>query len=150
MSPRTTLRSGVKLLIFIAVTIVATGTLAATIANIQFGDKTTYSAIFTDVTGLNKGQEVRIAGVRVGTIDDIAVNSDRTTAKVTFDVATTSVLTQGTEATIKWRNLVGERYVALSQGAGGAAPLSSNATIPLARTHPGLDLTVLFNGFKPL
>ncbi|MEO7069025.1 MAG: MCE family protein, partial [Nostocoides sp.] len=73
-----------------------------------------------------------------------------TTAKVTFDVATTSVLTQGTEATIKWRNLVGERYIALSQGAGGAAPLPSNATIPRARTHPGLDLTVLFNGFKPL
>jgi phospholipid/cholesterol/gamma-HCH transport system substrate-binding protein len=145
-----TTSSLVKLLIFIAVTLLATGTLAATISNIQFGDKTKYSAIFTDVTGLNKGQEVRIAGVRVGTVDDIAVNTDRTTARVTFDVASTSVLTQGTEATVKWRNLVGERYIALSQGVGGAAPLAAGATSPLARTHPGLDLTVLFNGFKPL
>ncbi len=145
-----TTSSLVKLVIFIVITLAATGTLAATIANIQFGDKTTYSAIFTDVTGLGKGQEVRIAGVRVGTVRDIAVNSDRTTAKVTFDVATTSVLTQGTEATIKWRNLVGERYLALTQGAGSAAPLAADATIPLARTHPALDLTVLFNGFKPL
>ncbi len=144
------LSSLVKFLIFAAVTVLATGTLAATIANVQFGDRTTYKAMFTDVTGLSKGHEVRIAGVRVGTVDDIAVADDRNHAIVTFDVASTSVLTQGTVATIKYRNLVGERYIALTQGAGGAAPLTADATIPLERTHPALDLTVLFNGFKPL
>ncbi len=145
-----TTSSLVKFLIFAAVTILATGTLAATIANIQLGDKTTYRALFTDVTGLSRGHEVRIAGVRVGSVDDILVAGDRTHAVVSFDVSSTSVLTQGTVATIKYRNLVGERYIALTQGAGGAAPLAADATIPLERTHPALDLTVLFNGFKPL
>lgn len=140
----------VKFIVFAIVTILATGTLAATIANIQPGDRNTYTAVFTDVTGLAKGHEVRIAGVRVGSVKDIKVSKDRTHADVQFDVLTSSVLTQGTVATIKYRNLVGERYIALTQGPGEAATLHSGATIPLTRTHPALDLTVLFNGFKPL
>jgi phospholipid/cholesterol/gamma-HCH transport system substrate-binding protein len=52
--------------------------------------------------------------------------------------------------TVKYRNLVGQRYLALSPGPGAPAPLADGATIPLSRTHPALDLTVLFNGFKPL
>ena len=140
----------VKFIIFAIVTILATATLAATIANIQPGDRNAFKAVFTDVTGLAKGHEVRIAGVRVGSVKDIAVAKDRTHAEVTFDVLTSSSLTQGTVATIKYRNLVGERYIALTQGPGGASRLQDGATIPLARTHPALDLTVLFNGFKPL
>ena len=140
----------VKLIIFATVTLLAFGTLAATIANFQFGGTSTYRAVFQDVTGVVPGQDVRIAGVRVGEIKDVRVNSDRTTALVSFTVDKTSVLTQGTRATIKYRNLVGERYLALTQGVGGAAPLADGALIPLSRTQSALDLTVLFNGFKPL
>jgi phospholipid/cholesterol/gamma-HCH transport system substrate-binding protein len=71
-------------------------------------------------------------------------------AQVQLDVLRTSVLTRGTKATIKYRNLVGERYVALTQEVGGAAPLKDGATIGLDHTQSALDLTVLFNGFKPL
>ncbi|WP_030526810.1 MCE family protein [Phycicoccus jejuensis] len=140
----------VKLLAFVVVTVLATGVLAATIANVLPGDKATYRALFTDVTGLSSGQDVRIAGVRVGTVRDIRVATDRVSAEVTFEVLRSSTLTQGTAATIKYRNLVGERYVALTQEPGDATPLPEGGTIPLARTHPALDLTVLFNGFKPL
>jgi phospholipid/cholesterol/gamma-HCH transport system substrate-binding protein len=147
MSTRSSL---VKFLIFVVVTLVATGTLAATIANAQFGDKATYRGVFTDVTGLAPGQEVRIAGVRVGEVKSIAVASDRVHAVVDFSVLKTSVLTQGTRATIKYRNLVGERYIALTQDVGGATPLRDGATLGLDHTQSALDLTVLFNGFKPL
>jgi phospholipid/cholesterol/gamma-HCH transport system substrate-binding protein len=140
----------VKFLVFVVVTLLATGTLAATIANTQFGDKAHYAAIFTDVTGLAPGQEVRIAGVRVGEVTSIQVAPDRVHAKVGMDVLKTSVLTQGTKATIKYRNLVGERYIALTQDVGGATPLRDGATIGLDHTQSALDLTVLFNGFKPL
>ncbi|PRY57511.1 phospholipid/cholesterol/gamma-HCH transport system substrate-binding protein [Knoellia remsis] len=140
----------VKFIAFAVVTVLATATLAATIANIQPGDRNTYTGIFKDVTGLAKGHEVRIAGVRVGTVKKIAVAKDRTSANVEFDVLDTSVLTEGTIATIKYRNLVGERYISLTQGPGKATPLKDGATIPLERTKPALDLTVLFNGFKPL
>lgn len=140
----------VKFIVFVVATLLATGTLAATIANIQFGDKATYTAVFEDVTGLAAGQEVRIAGVRVGEVKAIAVAKDRVHADVEFKVLKTSVLTEGTKATIKYRNLVGERYIALTQEVGGARPLKDGATIGLKRTQSALDLTVLFNGFKPL
>jgi phospholipid/cholesterol/gamma-HCH transport system substrate-binding protein len=139
-----------KFLVFVAVTILATGTLAATIANTQFGDKATYTGVFKDVTGLAAGQEVRIAGVRVGEVTSISVAKDRVHADVEFAVLRTSVLTEGTRATIKYRNLVGERYIALTQEVGSAAPLKDGATLGLDRTQSALDLTVLFNGFKPL
>ncbi len=93
---------------------------------------------------------MRIAGVRVGEVDDIRVNTDRTTALVTFAVATTSALTRSTDATIKYRNLVGERYIALTQGTGSGAVLPPGSTIGVDHTQPALDLTLLFNGFKPL
>ena len=145
-----TTSSLVKLIVFAVATLLATGTLAATIANVQLGDKATYKAVFEDVTGVAPGQEVRIAGVRVGEIEKVAVHSDRTNAVVEFSVAKTSVLTQGTLATVKYRNLVGERYLALTQGVGDSAALKDGATLGLDHTQSALDLTVLFNGFKPL
>jgi phospholipid/cholesterol/gamma-HCH transport system substrate-binding protein len=140
----------VKLIVFALVTIAATSVLAVAIANIQLGSKATYTAVFDDVTGLVPGQDVRIAGVRVGEVKDVRVAADRVSAEVEFQVLKTSVLTEGTEATIKYRNLVGQRYVALSQEPGSAKPLLDGARIPRERTHAALDLTVLFNGFKPL
>jgi phospholipid/cholesterol/gamma-HCH transport system substrate-binding protein len=144
----------VKLVVFALVTLAATGVLAMTIANIQLGSKATYTALVTDATGVLEGQDVRIAGVRVGEVEDVRVarapGTGQAVAQVDFTVLKSSVLTRGTEVTVKYRNLVGQRYLALTQGTGSAAPLPDGATIPLARTHPALDLTVLFNGFKPL
>jgi phospholipid/cholesterol/gamma-HCH transport system substrate-binding protein len=146
---RRTACDAVKLLIFVVVTTLATGVLAVTIGNLSFGRTVDYRAVFSDVTGLTKGDDVRIAGVRVGSVEDIAVH-DRDQALVTFSVDSEAPLNQGTNATIRYRNLVGQRYVALTQGVGDAAPLAAGDTIPIERTHPALDLTVLFNGFKPL
>ena len=147
MSTRSSL---VKLLVFAAVTLIATGTLAMTIANTQFGSKATYTAVFDDATSVLAGQDVRIAGVRVGEVTDVRVAKDRVSAEVDFSVLKSSVLTNGSEVTIRYRNLVGQRYLAVTQGTGAPAPLAEGATIPKARTHDALDLTVLFNGFKPL
>ena len=139
----------VKLLIFIIVTTLATSVLVVTIGNLSFEDSKEYKAVFTDATGVVKGDDIRIAGVRVGNVRDIEiVNRDQ--ALVTFKVDADSRLTQSTFAAIRYRNLVGQRYIALTQGVGGPAVLAEGATIPLQRTMPALDLTVLFNGFKPL
>ena len=61
----------VKLVIFMIVTSILTLFLAATIGNITFGGKKSYSALFSDVTGLLTGNDVRIAGVKVGQVDKI-------------------------------------------------------------------------------
>ncbi|HET7357087.1 MAG TPA: MCE family protein [Nocardioidaceae bacterium] len=144
-----TASDGVKLLVFIVVTTLATGLLVITIGNISFGPTTEYKAVFSDATGVVNGDDVRIAGVKVGTVQDVAIYHQNK-ALVTFQVDADRQLTQSTFATVRYRNLVGERYIALTQGQGGAGVLAPDATIPLARTAPALDLTVLFNGFKPL
>ncbi len=147
-----TTSSLVKLIVFIVVTVLATGVLAATIGNFRFGGSTAYKALFTDATGLMKGDDVRIAGVRVGEIDGISVarRGERSLALVSFSVQSDRPLAGSTLAQIRYRNLVGQRYVALSEGAGSGERLGEDRTIPLRQTQPALDLTVLFNGFKPL
>jgi phospholipid/cholesterol/gamma-HCH transport system substrate-binding protein len=138
-----------KLLVFMVVTAVATGVLVVTIGNLSFGGTHTYKAVFSDATGVNKGDDIRVAGVKVGTVKAVEI-TDRTRALITFSVDDTTQVTGATHATIKYRNLVGQRYIALTQEVGSSTRLGDGATIPIARTAPALDLTVLFNGFKPL
>lgn len=139
----------VKLLIFIVVTTLATSVLVVLIGNISFTPKDEYRAVFADATGVVKGDDVRIAGVKVGTVKDVEV-TDRTQALVTFSVEETQTLSKATHASIRYRNLVGQRYISLSDEIGDTGELEPGDTIPVAQTTPALDLTVLFNGFKPL
>ena len=141
----------VKLLVFMVVTVAATALLAISIANIDLSETEDYTARFSDATLLLPGDDVRIAGVRVGQVTDVGI-VDRKQAEVTFSVSANRKLPKSVTAQIKFRNLVGQRYVSLSQGSGGDpnAVLEPGQTIPLERTRPALDLTELFNGFKPL
>ena len=72
-----------KLLIFIVVTTVATGVLVVTIGNISFAGSKEYKAEFVDATGVVKGDDIRVAGVKVGTVKDVEI-VDRTRALVTL------------------------------------------------------------------
>lgn len=154
----------VKLVLFAVVTTTLFGVLALTIHPLRLGDHRTVKAVFTDVSGLAKGDDVRAAGVKVGTVEDIAITDDAR-ALVTLELRDPPPLTTSTGAVIRYRNLIGQRYVALtpqppaadgarpaaaSSAAQGGSPLPDGATIPLQRTRPALDLDVLFNGFKPL
>jgi phospholipid/cholesterol/gamma-HCH transport system substrate-binding protein len=139
----------VRLSIFMVITAMATGLLAATIGNLSFERTREYSAVFSDATGVFKGDDVRIAGVKVGTVKKVDI-VNRTRARVTFSVRNETPLTEASHLTVKFRNLVGQRYIAVSQESGDSARLAEHATIPLDHTTPALDLTVLFNGFKPL
>ena len=139
----------VKLLVFVVVTSLATTVLVVTIGNIGFGSSREYKAEFTDATGVNKGDDIRVAGVRVGTVDKVEV-IDRSRALITFSVDEKTAVNGGTNAAIRYRNLVGQRYISLTQEVGDTERLAGGSTIPISRTRAALDLTVLFNGFKPL
>jgi phospholipid/cholesterol/gamma-HCH transport system substrate-binding protein len=143
----------IKLIIFAVVTIMASYVLISTITNAGYGTQVTYRAQFSDVTGLVQGDEVRIAGVRVGQITSIglAAGNDRPTAQVELQVQKSVPVPDGVQATIRYRNLVGQRYIALTEAGGsGGRMLPAGGLIPLAHTRPALDLTVLFGGFRPL
>ena len=144
-----TFKDMVKLIIFIVVTTLLTGVLVVTIGNLSFGATREYKAEFVDATGVVKGDDVRIAGVKVGSVSGIEI-IDRNRALVTFDVVESTLLTEATHAAIRYRYLVGQRYISLTQEIGDSEKLEEGDTIPAAQTSPALDLTVLFNGFKPL
>lgn len=140
-----------KLGIFIVVTVTATALLALTILNANFTDTNSYTARFSNVSSLNEGDDVRIAGVRVGQVQDIEIVR-RNYADVEFTVQQGVRVPESVRAAIKYRNLIGQRFVSLEQQPGGDPNdvLAPGARIALERTSPALDLTYLFNGFQPL
>src|SRR3954468_669822 len=144
-----TLSSGIRFIVFAAVTLLATALLATTIGNYTFTSTQGYKAVFSDAVNLIHGDEVRMAGVRIGTVSGVKlVDGDK--ALVSFTVDKKVPLTTTTLAVIRYRNLIGQRYLALVDGPSGGSTLRKGATIPLARTRPALDLNQLFNGFRPL
>jgi phospholipid/cholesterol/gamma-HCH transport system substrate-binding protein len=146
----TTISAGIKLGIFTVVSLLVTGLLAAIMGNIGFGASTTYQAVFSSASMLEKGDDVRVAGVSVGEVKKVE-HHDRTEALVTFNVQSGVPLTTASRAEIRFLNLVGDRYLALEQGADkDAKALADGGTLPIGQTKPALDLTVLFNGFQPL
>jgi phospholipid/cholesterol/gamma-HCH transport system substrate-binding protein len=140
----------VKMVVFAVVTITLTALLGLTIANTALGPTSGYAARFTDATGLNVGDDIRMSGVRIGQVTDISVAENRY-ADVRFDIEASRELPRTVTATIKYRNLIGQRYISLGIGGGETnAVLRPGDTIPVARTQPALNLTQLFNGFQPL
>jgi phospholipid/cholesterol/gamma-HCH transport system substrate-binding protein len=142
-------RAIVGIALFVVVCVVGTFALFAIFAQLRFQPEQLYKAEFTDVSGLTEGQFVRIAGVEVGKVKRISI-SDKATAVVEFSADPSVVLTQGTKAAIRWADPIGNRYVALLEGAGGLKRLEPGQTIPLTRTEPALDLDTLLGGFRPL
>jgi phospholipid/cholesterol/gamma-HCH transport system substrate-binding protein len=139
-----------RLAVFLAVCALGVFGLYAVFGQLRFGEKThTYKAAFTNVTGLEKNDFVRIAGVEVGQVKSVAIQPD-TTALVEFTADDSVVLTEGSRAVIRYDDLIGGRYLALEEGAGGTTKLNPGDTIPLARTSPALDLDALIGGFRPL
>ncbi len=138
----------IKLITFMVVTSMLTFVLAATIGNFGVGKSVSYHAQFSDVTGLLPGNEVRISGVKVGKVNSIKLKGKL--ADVTLQLDGARHITHGNVLQLRYRNLVGERYVAITEGTGSADPLKPGSTVPLAQTRNALDLTVLFNGFRPL
>ncbi|TPG36525.1 MCE family protein [Mycolicibacterium hodleri] len=127
--------------------------LAATIvvfAQFRFGgDKNAYTAQFTNVSGLREGDMVRVAGVEVGKVEQIAVNPDAT-VRVAFTADKVAVLTDATRAEVRYDDLIGGRFMALVESAGNGTKLNPGQTIPVERTQRALDLDAVTGGFRPL
>jgi len=141
--------AAIKLAIFTAVSLAVTGMLVIIMGGLSFGSQQKYHAIFTSASELTSGDQVRIAGVVVGKVTKVEFYH-RTQAKVTFEVEDGVSLTKASTANVRFLNLIGDRYMSLSQGAEGAARLKPGDTMPVDHTTPALNLTALFNGFQPL
>jgi phospholipid/cholesterol/gamma-HCH transport system substrate-binding protein len=138
-----------RLAVFMTVCSFGLFALLAVFAQLRFQDERTYNADFTDVSGLKDGDFVRIAGVEVGKVKHVTIEPD-ITARVEFSADDSVVLTEGNRAVIRYDDLIGGRYLAIEEGAGGTRKLNPGGTIPERQTSPALDLDALIGGFRPL
>lgn len=139
----------IGLSLFMVVAVALTWLVYATLRRDVAGETIPYAAVFTDVFGLREGDDVRMAGVRVGRVESIELQGDK--AKVSFVVQSDQQVLGTTVASVTYQNIVGQRYLGLSLGnIGEPGPLPPNSVIPVERTDPSFDVGTLLNGYEPL
>jgi phospholipid/cholesterol/gamma-HCH transport system substrate-binding protein len=138
----------VRFVIFALACLVVLVLLANTMMNQVAGGTRTYTADFTNVSGLRPGDDVRAAGVKVGRVQKVELHEG--VGRVSFDLAEKQPLYADTRLSVRYQNLLGQRYLAMLPGSESTERLAAGATIPVSRTDPGFDLTALLNGFEPL
>lgn len=139
----------IKVAIFAVVMALLTASLFIIFGQYRTGSTTGYSAVFSDVSRLREGDSVRVAGIRVGTVNSVSLQPDKK-VQVKFDTDRDVVLTEGTRAAVRYLNLVGDRYLELLDGPGSTKQLPAGGQIPVERTAPALDLDLLLGGLKPV
>lgn len=140
--------STLGVLAFTAFSLFLTLLVGNTLARGVPSDTRQFTAVFTDASGLAAGDDVHIAGVRVGRVDERRLEDGK--AHIVFSVDHAQPVEARTHARVSYLNMLGQRYLALENGTGSSRPLADNAVIGVDHTSPALDLTALFNAFKPL
>ena len=138
---RTIVRFGV----FATVTIGLTLWIGGQIIGFNTSSRYRLSATFDDVSGLSAGDDVKLAGVKVGKVATITPVSGR--ALVSFDVYRSVPLPSDSEADVRWRNLIGQRYIEVKPGR-STRMLSDGASLHATRSV--VDIGDLLNRLGPL
>lgn len=141
----------IKVSCYTVVMVLISAGLIVVFGNFRSGSTHSYKAVFTNVSGLKPGQNVRAAGVLLGKVTSVRLQRNADVV-VEFDAADSRPLDSGTRAAVRYENLIGDRYLDLSEDSAVSAPtpLPAGQTIPATRTTPALDIDSLIGGFKPL
>jgi phospholipid/cholesterol/gamma-HCH transport system substrate-binding protein len=142
-----------RLGIALIVTIVLFTLIANVINNPVAPDTRSYTAEFTDASGLHPDGDVRVRGVRVGkvkTIDLVRRQNGQNVASVGFTLDTRYGVIPVTRLAIKFQALTGVRYLDVVNPAEGYAEPELVTQVPTAMTQPSFDVTQLFNGLQPV
>ncbi|GAB17974.1 Mce family protein [Gordonia effusa NBRC 100432] len=143
-------RSFVYLLVFALVAVGGGLFIANGVSRPIAGQTETYTAEFTNVSGLRVGNDVRTLGTRVGKVTDVELSSDDTTALVTFTLVRDQHVYGDSKLAIRYLNLTGIRYLDLQQRSGQGTPRSPGEPIGLESTTPSYDITTVFHGLAPV
>jgi phospholipid/cholesterol/gamma-HCH transport system substrate-binding protein len=142
------IRLGTVSLVLLLITV----SIIVVFGQMRFNRSDSYSAEFSNASGLRNGQFVRASGVEIGKVKRVRLVDGGRRVWVDFDIDRSIPLYQSTTAQIRYLDLIGDRYVELNRGESQGADrvLPPGGLIPLARTSPALDLDALIGGFKPL
>ncbi|MCZ4618694.1 MULTISPECIES: MCE family protein [Rhodococcus] len=141
--------AGLKLVVFLVITSVITAMLVVVVGDLRFGAARSYRALFTSASGMKTGEDVKVAGVPVGDVTKVAFAGDGL-VQVDFTVSTDIDVFNSSTAAIKYKNLIGDRYLELTIDPDASGVRSEGDAIPVGQTRPALDIDTLVNGFKPL
>ncbi|KWX67252.1 MCE family protein [Mycobacterium sp. NAZ190054] len=140
-------RTLVAVSVFTVAMLLVAAMLVVVFGEFRFASEDKYHATFTDASRLEPGQDVRIAGVPVGTVEGVKLNPDNT-VDVAFSVNDRYQLYTSTKAVVRYENLVGDRYLEITSGPGDLVKLPKGGTI--VNTQPALDLDALLGGLRPV
>jgi len=145
-------RTAIKFGLFVALCLLFTVYLASTIGNTTVGglvgrgpDTYTLTASFDDVTGLLVNDNVKVAGVAVGKVTSVRVEEGQ--AQVSMEIREDHPLPSDSAAAVRWRNLIGQRYVYLYPG---DAPTTFQDGDRVTETRDVIDIGELFNRLGPI
>lgn len=137
----------VKLVVFTIVCALGAGWLVIQLGNIDlFADTTAYEAVLPDAGGLLENDAVKIAGVEVGKVTDLRL--ERGQAIATFTVDSDEELAHDTELGVRWRNLLGLRYLYVYPAGEGAVDPGHRFPAEAIR-HP-TDLSLFLRQLTPV
>jgi phospholipid/cholesterol/gamma-HCH transport system substrate-binding protein len=142
----------IRLAAVASVQLLFTAIIVVVFGQVRFDQTNSYSAEFSNASGLRAGQFVRASGVEVGKVKKVDLVEGDKRIRVDFSVDRSVPLYQSTTAEIRYADLIGNRYLEINRGTGEGAEtaLPPGGFIPLSRTQPALDLDALIGGFKPL
>lgn len=142
----------VRLGLFVAVTSALSIYIGATIAHVDLASTYAVSASFSDVTGLNGGDPVKIAGVPVGQVSSITLLHGRADVVLQVD-RSVRIPVAGTEVVVRWQNLIGQRYVSIDPGpppGGSRGYIRTDGFGYIAHTQPAVDIGAVLGAIGPL
>lgn len=134
-----------KLVLYVTVTGLLTAFIGTQIARVNLSGGWRLSASFEDASGLVKGDQVKIAGVVVGRVDEIKVVNGR--ARVTMSIRESVQIPADTQAAIRWRDAIGQRVVYLIPG---TSRTMMRPGAHITRTRSVVDSGELINQLGPL
>lgn len=138
-----------RMLTGIAAAAVAAGLIAGGAVLYQASHQgTQLTAYFSESIGVYPGSDVRILGVRVGTVD--AVQPDGPQVKVTLTVDSGIPVPAGVRVAVVAPSVVSDRYVQLTPAYSGGPRLASGAVIPVARTAVPVEVDQIYADLNQL
>jgi len=92
------------------------------------------SGVFEDVAGLQPGNNVRLSGINIGTIESISLVSDTTVrVDIVIDESSRKFIKKDAIATIGSEGLIGNKVLVINPGTGGKKSIENNDVIQTAQ-----------------
>jgi len=137
-----------KVIVFTIVCLAFTVALGVKLANSRlFADTYDMRAEFEDATGVMKGDAVKIAGVDVGRVTGTEIKEGR--AVLSFNIDNDIQLPTDSEVAIRWRNVLGQRFVYVYPGDDDEV-WDEGDTVPLSHTNDVADIGEFLNRVGPI